>query len=130
MASRPIRTFTVLPHLPARLQPLQTLAHNMWWCWNHEAVSLLRRVDEDLFDAVENSPVKLLGAIDQTRLEELLRGDGVAGRSLRDEALGDEHCRRGAALLDAVAIVVDVDEDGDRGEQGCATRENQRPAPG
>ena len=68
MPSRPIRTFTVLPHLPERLQALHKLAYNMWWCWNHEAVSLFRRVDDDLFEAVENSPVKLLGAIDQSRL--------------------------------------------------------------
>jgi starch phosphorylase len=76
MAGRSIRTFTVLPYLPERLQALHKLAYNMWWCWNHEAVSLFRRVDDDLFEAVENSPVKLLGAIDQSRLEQLLRDDG------------------------------------------------------
>src|SRR5438128_2079272 len=76
MAARSIRTFTVLPHLPERLQPLQKLAYNMWWCWNHEAVSLFRRIDDDLFDTLENSPVKLLGAIDQVRLDQLLHDDG------------------------------------------------------
>jgi starch phosphorylase len=76
MAGRPIRTFTVLPHLPDRLQALQKIAYNMWWCWNHEAVSLFRRIDDDLFEAVENSPVKLLSAIDQVRLEQLLHDDG------------------------------------------------------
>src|SRR5437660_1662584 len=76
MAARSIRTFTVLPYLPERLQALHQLAYNMWWCWNHEAVSLFRRVDDDLFDAVENSPVKLLGAVDQNRLEQLLQDDG------------------------------------------------------
>lgn len=76
MATRPIRTFTVLPHLPARLQGLQKLAYNMWWCWNHEAVSLFRRIDADIFDQVNNSPVKLLGTITQERLEQLLHDDG------------------------------------------------------
>jgi starch phosphorylase len=76
MAGRSIRTFTVLPYLPKRLQALQKLAYNMWWCWNHDAISLFRRVDDDLFNAVENSPVKLLSAIDQNRLEQLLRDDG------------------------------------------------------
>src|SRR5437763_16598509 len=76
MAGRSVRTFTVLPQLPGRLQALQQLAYNMWWCWNHEAVSLFRRIDADLFDHVENSPVKLLGAIDQGRLEQLCRDDG------------------------------------------------------
>src|SRR5262245_10422861 len=76
MPSRPLRTFTVLPHLPGRLQELQKLAYNMWWCWNHEAISLFRRIDPDRFDAVENSPVKLLATVDQDRLEQLLRDDG------------------------------------------------------
>ncbi len=74
--ARSIRTFTVLPHLPARLQALQKLAYNLWWCWNHEAVSLFRRIDDEKFDELENSPVKLLGAIDQERLDQLLRDDG------------------------------------------------------
>jgi len=66
MAGRAIRTFTVLPHLPGRLQALQKLAYNLWWCWNQEAVSLFRRIDADRFTELENSPVKLLGAIDKT----------------------------------------------------------------
>ncbi len=85
MAGRSIRTFTVLPHLPERLQALQRLAYNMWWCWNHEAVSLFRRIDDDLFAAVENSPVKLLGAVDQSRLEQLLHDDGFLAHMDRVE---------------------------------------------
>ncbi len=76
MPSRPLRIFTVLPHLPGRLQGLQKLAYNLWWCWNSEAVALFRRVDDELFDKVENSPVKLLAHVSQERLEELMRDDG------------------------------------------------------
>jgi starch phosphorylase len=76
MAGRSYRTFTVLPHVPERLQALQKLAYNMWWCWNHEAVSLFRRIDDDLFDNVENNPVKLLSAVEQSRLEQLENDDG------------------------------------------------------
>jgi starch phosphorylase len=89
MAGRSIRTFAVLPKLPERLQPLHTIAYNMWWCWNHEAVSLFRRIDDDLFDSVENSPVKLLGAIDQARLEQLRHDEGFLA-----------HIDRVAAALD------------------------------
>jgi starch phosphorylase len=91
MAGRSLRTFAVLPHLPERLQALQKLAYNMWWCWNHEAVSLLRRIDDDLFDAVENSPVKMLGAIDQSRLEELLHDEGFLAHMDRVEAALDHY---------------------------------------
>jgi glycogen phosphorylase len=71
-----IRTFTVLPHLPDRLQGLQKLAYNLWWCWTADAVSLFRRIDDDTFHTVENSPVKLLSAISQERLEQLARDEG------------------------------------------------------
>src|SRR5437016_2828821 len=109
MPSRPLRTFTVLPYLPERLQGLQKLAYNMWWCWNHEAVSLFRRIDADLFEAVENSPVKLLGTIDQSRLEALAQDDGflvhmdrveqnlnnyMAATTWFQEAYGDNHPAR------------------------------------
>jgi starch phosphorylase len=76
MPGRTIRTFTVLPSLPERLQPLHTLAYNLWWCWNPDAVALFRRIDPDLFEALDNSPVRLLGAIPQDRFEELAGDDG------------------------------------------------------
>ena len=44
---RPLRTFTVLPHLPARLLGLQKLAYNLWWCWNQEAISWSRKSDRN-----------------------------------------------------------------------------------
>jgi starch phosphorylase len=110
MPGRSLRTFTVLPHLPARLQALQKLAYNMWWCWNHEAISLFRRIDPDLFATLENSPVKLLGTIDQARLEQLCRDDGFLAHLDRvknafehymsattwfAETYGDSSCRIG-----------------------------------
>src|SRR6516162_5633996 len=91
MPGRPIRTFTVLPHLPERLQALQKLAYNLWWCWNHEAVSLFTRIDADLFEQLDSSPVKLLGAIDQTRLEQLLHDDGFLAHMDRVEEHFDRY---------------------------------------
>src|SRR6516165_408330 len=76
MAVRSIRTFTVLPHLPARLQPLHKLAYNLWWCWHPDAIALFRRVDPDLFESLDNSPVRLLGATPQERLVELAKDEG------------------------------------------------------
>src|SRR3712207_3280371 len=76
MALRPLRSFTVLPHLPPRLQPLQKLAYNVWWCWNPDPVFLFRRIDNELFAQVEHSPVKLLATVPQERFEELLHDEG------------------------------------------------------
>src|SRR5262245_28311295 len=105
MPGRTIRTFTVLPSLPDRLQPLFKLAYNLWWCWNPDAVALFRRIDPDLFDSLDNSPVRLLGAIAQERLQELAADDGflahldrvsenlnryLSGRSWFRDSLGAE----------------------------------------
>lgn len=85
MPPRSIRTFTVLPHLPPRLQALNKLAYNLWLSWTHEATALFRRIDADLWEAVDHSPVKLLGAIDQHRLEQLLDDDGFLAHMDRVE---------------------------------------------
>src|ERR1700722_14997510 len=53
MATRSLRTFTVLPNLPPALQGLQQLAYNLWWCWNHDAIALFRRIDEVKFEKAE-----------------------------------------------------------------------------
>src|SRR5215472_9277633 len=89
MPTRPIRTFTVLPHLPGRLQALQKLAYNLWWCWNPEAVALFRRIDAEGFEALDHNPVKLLSKVDQARLDELLDDDGFLAHLDRVEVLFD-----------------------------------------
>ena len=76
MPGRSIRTYTVLPCLPERLQPLHKLAYNLWWCWNADAVALFRRVNADLFEALDHSPIRLLGATEQGRFEQLEQDDG------------------------------------------------------
>jgi starch phosphorylase len=89
MPPRSIRTFTVLPHLPERLQALQKLAYNLWWCWNPEAVALFRRIDTEVFEAIGHNPVKLLSKVDQARLEELQEDDGFLSQLDRVEVTFD-----------------------------------------
>ena len=76
MPVRSIRTFTVLPSLPPRLQPLQKLAYNLWWCWNADAVALFRRIHPEQFEALDHSPIRLLSGTSQSRYEELAQDDG------------------------------------------------------
>ena len=66
-----VRTFTVIPDLPAALRPLRDLAYNLWWCWTPSATELFRRLDFDLWEAVYHNPVRLLGQISQQRLEQI-----------------------------------------------------------
>jgi starch phosphorylase len=90
MPPRSLRTFTVLPQLPPRLQPLHKLAYNLWLCWNPDAIALFRRIGEE-WETVDHSPVKLLGAIDQARLEALLDDDGFLAHMDRVEETFDTY---------------------------------------
>lgn len=66
-----VRRFTIHPNIPARLAPLERLARNLWWSWNPDAIALFRRLDENLYSAAGHNPVKLIGSIDQSRLDEV-----------------------------------------------------------
>lgn len=71
-----IRLFHVRPRLPESLSRLDALARNLWWCWNHAAVSLFNRLDEELWTEVGHNPLALLARVDQARLEAASRDDG------------------------------------------------------
>jgi starch phosphorylase len=70
-----IRTFTVKPSLPAKLQPLLRLAHNLRWSWDHAEIDLFRRLDRDLWETCNRNPVKLLGCVQQSALEAAAKDD-------------------------------------------------------
>jgi starch phosphorylase len=73
---RPSHTYRVIPSLPAKLERLRELACNLWWCWNHEAIELFRRLDRDLWESTGHNPVLMLGTIRQERLEQMSEDDG------------------------------------------------------
>ncbi len=75
---RPSHTFRVIPALPAKLERLRALASNLWWCWNHEAIGLFRRLDRDLWEVTGHNPVLMLGTIQQERLEQVAEDDGFS----------------------------------------------------
>ncbi len=102
MPPHPIRTFTVLPNLPDRLRPLQKLAYNLWWCWNHDAIALFRRIDTDLWETVEHSPVKLLGAVEQAKFEQLVADNGFLAHMDRVEEALDSYMSSSAWFQEVV----------------------------
>lgn len=71
-----IRAFKVVPTLPEPLQPLWTIANNLWWSWNSETVALFIRVDRELWHVSNHNPVQMLGNCTQERLNELAVDDG------------------------------------------------------
>jgi starch phosphorylase len=66
-----IQKFVVTPNLPEPLKPLLTIARNIWWTWHVEAISLLRRVDADLWDKHKGNPIAVLGSLSAARVAEL-----------------------------------------------------------
>ncbi|MCP5110501.1 MAG: glycosyltransferase family 1 protein [bacterium] len=90
---KPIGRFTVIPKLPASLTRLRDLAHNLRWTWSHDTIELFRRLDSELWESSGHNPVRMLGAIDQARIESAAEDDAFLAHLERvadelDEYLG------------------------------------------
>ncbi|MBP7125390.1 alpha-glucan family phosphorylase [Myxococcota bacterium] len=70
-----IHSFQVRPRLPASLEPLWTLANNLWYSWNWDAIQLFIRIEPGLWEECHQNPVAMLGRIPQEHLEELARDE-------------------------------------------------------
>jgi starch phosphorylase len=88
---RPSHTFRVIPSLPAKLERVRDLAHNLWWSWNHEAIELFRRLDRDLWESTGHNPVLMLGSIRQERLEQMAEDDGFLSHTDRVSRVFDRY---------------------------------------
>jgi len=69
---KPVATINVKPSLPAELSRLGELAYNMRFAWDHETVALFRRLDPELREETYHNPVRMLGLINQERLEAVM----------------------------------------------------------
>jgi glycogen phosphorylase len=70
---RAIRRFTVRPVLPPPLEALGVLAGNLRWSWHPETQDLFAEVDAAAWAAAGHDPVRFLGTVPMSRLEELAR---------------------------------------------------------
>ncbi len=71
-----IGNFNVVPSIPGELKPLLEIANNLYWSWNLDAVSLFRRINNDLWEESNHNPILTLGMLDQERFRELAEDDG------------------------------------------------------
>jgi len=90
-----LRNYTVTPQLPEPLARLRNIVGNLWWCWDHDAISLVRRIDPDLWESSGHNPVAMLSLVSQERLGELAGDDGFLAHYERilqvfDEYMGSE----------------------------------------
>jgi len=58
--------------LPKELEPLNEIAANLWWVWNHEGAKLFKRIDEELWKSTEGNPILLLQQLTFNRIEEIM----------------------------------------------------------
>lgn len=64
-----IKTFTVLPDTPERLERLNDLAYNLWFSWNNHALRLFEELDWASWKEVAQNPVRMLCVVPQEKLE-------------------------------------------------------------
>ena len=55
--------------LPAKIDRLSELAHNLWWSWNPEARALFKDLDLTLWRNTHHNPVLMLHEMGQEQLE-------------------------------------------------------------
>ena len=75
-----LRRFTVRPQLPPPLQPLGALIRNLRWSWHPASQDLFADIDRQLWHQFEGDPLKLLGAVSVSRLEELATDESFLAR--------------------------------------------------
>ena len=64
-------SFVVHARLPRELEVLDTIARNLVWSWDYDAIDLFRRIDPNLWEAVGHNPIRILGEASQQRLDKL-----------------------------------------------------------
>ncbi len=85
-----------LPDLPSSLRPLARIAAGYAWCWDHEAIALLRSIDPIAWDAAGHNPVLALRQTAPERFaalatdhEFVARASAIAERLLATPREGD-----------------------------------------
>ena len=91
---KPIRTFSVIPSLPPPIERLRAIAYNLRWAWSHDTIELFRRLDRDLWEVSWHNPARLLGTIEQDKLERASHDDAFLAHLDRVWATLESYLRR------------------------------------
>ena len=74
------RDVTVKSNMPAALEGLYKVAHNLWWAWNTEARNLFRELDLDTWRATGHNPVAELNALGFDKLQTIANDPALMAR--------------------------------------------------
>jgi len=75
-----LRRFTVRAHLPERLAALGPLSMNLRWSWHPPTQDLFAEIDPARWRASRRDPVRLLGEVAGSRLDELAADEAFTTR--------------------------------------------------
>ncbi len=70
-----ILTYSVVPKLPAELEPMRQMVYNLWWTWEPDARALFRHLDIELWEKTNHSPLLMLQLCKQARLTEVSKDE-------------------------------------------------------
>lgn len=98
-----LKRIFIEPKLPAALEPLNKLAHNIWWSWNKDASDLFRSIDPEKFVALNYNPVALLKEIDAETSQRLLKDDAFVSKLKKvekefDTYMAEKAKRKGTSI--------------------------------
>lgn len=66
----------IQPAISGKLEKLQELSQNIWWCWNYRAELLFRDADAEKWEELNHNPIALLESLSIQRIKELEKDDG------------------------------------------------------
>ncbi len=90
---QPVARVNVAPKLPTQLARLHELTYNLRWTWDHESISLFRRLDPDLWEETNHNPEWMLGRMSQQRLNALVKDTSFMAHYARVCRSFDEYMR-------------------------------------
>jgi starch phosphorylase len=94
MQLTPKRTLAVEPSLPPALEPLRSLARNLFWTWNTDTASLFERIEPGLWEATSHNPLRVLQLVPPARLADLAVDAGFLAHVSLAKGAFDEYLGR------------------------------------
>lgn len=92
-----IKLYTVAPAIPEELRFLETLSHNMWWCWRPDAIELFRRIDPQLWKDCGRNPLVFLRHVRPELLAQQAEEPGFVAHVARVKQVFEEEVSSASA---------------------------------
>src|SRR5574344_2116356 len=74
------KEITIKSKLPEQLKCLDEIAHNLWWCWHHEARQMFQRLNDELYSTANHNPVLVLEHLNYERKMAIIKDRSIMKR--------------------------------------------------